>query len=720
VTAWTLLAVLAFRAETFELRVPGPPDSPARAVVVGVPLPRDRPAGRRVTVVDARGARVPSFRRPAFPGGAGGLRWSHVEFVGRPGKYRVRFDRSRSRSGREVPRGDPRVARAALTYRMSRETGPFPADVRVDGVPVLEPHGIGLAVRGTGLDSSGRPAGSLHAEHDGVAWTGYVASGITGSGEEALHWRVRTRVFPAERRFGFSVVVDPKGRLLSGGAGPPGVLVLRVRPRLRGTVAVRAAGRSAELGPEQEIAFGVSAAAEAWRTLDGRPDPVAEAPRGFAAVTTRGLRLEVELPRFAERRPKAVRITREAIEIELLDLGRWKAGAVRRFDVWLRFGDPRDPPGPLGPSPVVALLSPDAYRRHALARPLVPAGRLERAFDGVARRVIDLELEERRRRDVFGEWDYGDWPFFEGFGNLEFDTGYGWLLHVYRTADARALRLALDALRHWVDVDRVHSGGPLADQGLPRMHGKAHGSRVDLGHVWLDGILHGYLVTGDRFFAEAFHEAGAALVRRIEREGEERMRRERNAGWGLHALAAVVDARADPRAVASLVRLAGEVERALADGDGLPRLERDPRDPSRFRIAPWVTAGVLLTGLARAADRLDETALRLALGRSARALVREALDPRRPGIRASLGVDAASGEVVARGPLLLGDYAVFAAAGLAEAARVTGDRELARRARRLLAEALDDLARRRPKLDGRARSRILRNGPLALASLAGR
>jgi hypothetical protein len=360
------------------------------------------------------------------------------------------------------------------------------------------------------------------------------------------------------------------------------------------------------------------------------------------------------------------------------------------------------------------------YRAHAVDVPLPGPreGEAARRFDALAASLLDLHLEERRMQDAFGEWDFGDWPLGSGWGNLEYDTAFGFLLQFYRTGDPRWLEEATAGLDHWADVDRFAASGQPLWPGLPRVHGRRHGTIAELGHVWLDGVLHGFYLTGDPFLADAFRDTAAAVARAVEARSPESTSRERNAAWALHALAAAWEATREPRYLAAMRDLGSRILARIDPIRGFPRFDRiDPVPPSeeaRFRVSPPVTAGILVPALGRLHRAAPDAALRESIVRIMDWILDEATDAEIPGIRGSLQIREGDGETVRRGGFRRGDWALFACRGFACALEAGGDPRFAAEGRRQLASSIRYLEERRPSLDGRGRSRILLNAPFAL------
>ncbi|MFP4248233.1 MAG: hypothetical protein ACLFU7_01165 [Armatimonadota bacterium] len=151
-------------------------------------------------------------------------------------------------------------------------------------------------------------------------------------------------------------------------------------------------------------------------------------------------------------------------------------------------------------------------------------GRDFEAYDEVLSEAVDAHVEVREENDWFGLMNFGDW-FGErrlNWGNIEYDLQHAMLTQYFRTGDRRFFDLAEDAARHNADVDVVHfAAGQNAGPGNERRVGQAwvhsmghtggyypydymnmsiyaQGYAENEGHMWNQGNLEYWLLTGDR------------------------------------------------------------------------------------------------------------------------------------------------------------------------------------------------------------------------------
>ncbi len=719
--------------------------------VVGLPLPRGwRAATTGVTVRGPLGHDLPAHVRPALaersPAGQG-PRWIAVSFEGRPGaRGRLRLVTERASSSAApwaavdaLPDASERfhavhegrivrVQTERLSFRIDPEQGPLPIDLHLDGAPILPGEGLRLEWRRpagrVGLSTG--PPPRLKVEEVTPGHLTIHAEGRALASGRGLGYRLRISVPRAEPRMHLRLSVAPlphPGR--NGGSRTEGALVFVVQPALKLPVRGR-------LGRDEPIRLAPDRALTASLDEDGYAE-VAEAgggsmrsvPSGRAepssfpgGATLTGARHSVRLAvrHLAERYPKELRATARGIECTLLPEGsRWLADGARRFDATIDFApQPTAPPTDFRPVPVPATVDPAWYRGHAL--PWSLRARRDRSlalYEKLESRI--LRDAEAGRRRALGEWNFGDWPLFDGFGNLEFDTAAGYLLSFYRTGDGPRRARAEEGVLHWADVDCVRDRDDPAF-GLPRVHGTDHGVRVEPGHVWLDGAFHTAALTADPFLRESCEEAAQATVAhlstRLVREGE---RLERDVAWSLHSLSAVHEATGCPRAAAQLRDLSSTLLETLDPVTGLPAVERHThREITRYRSSPWLTLGVLVPGMLRAAETLASPELRRSAIDLAKAVRDLAIEPRGAGIRAFIRFGGPPGLEPERGPLRLGELSLFAARGLVEAGLVSGDARILREGRDLAHRSLEALVARRRPLDGRERARILLNAPHTL------
>ncbi len=151
-------------------------------------------------------------------------------------------------------------------------------------------------------------------------------------------------------------------------------------------------------------------------------------------------------------------------------------------------------------------------------------GRDFEAYDEVLSEAVDAHVEVREENDWFGLMNFGDWWGERGnnWGNIEYDLQHAMLTQYFRTGDRRFFNLAEEAARHNADVDVVHfAAGQKAGPGNERRVGQAwvhsmghtggyypydymdmsiyaQGYAENEGHMWNQGNLEYWLLTGDR------------------------------------------------------------------------------------------------------------------------------------------------------------------------------------------------------------------------------
>ncbi len=108
--------------------------------------------------------------------------------------------------------------------------------------------------------------------------------------------------------------------------------------------------------------------------------------------------------------------------------------------------------------------------------------------------------------DDCGLMNFGDWPY-TGRGvwvNLEYDADLGLYIHFVRTGDRGAFLRGRDASRHFLDRDTGWYTGDFRTQGANFPHNVAHFYPTGpAGHTYTLGLIHYYLLTGDRRALEA-------------------------------------------------------------------------------------------------------------------------------------------------------------------------------------------------------------------------
>jgi DUF1680 family protein len=125
------------------------------------------------------------------------------------------------------------------------------------------------------------------------------------------------------------------------------------------------------------------------------------------------------------------------------------------------------------------------------------------------------------------------------WANCEYDLAHTAFQQYLRSGNAAYFRRAVQAALHVRDVDTIHHSTVMPETvGGPHGHWTHHCvAPPNSGHVWSEGIVEHYWLTGDRRSLEVAEKLGDFLIRLVDR-GSHRGA-ERAAGWPLIALMGV-------------------------------------------------------------------------------------------------------------------------------------------------------------------------------------
>jgi len=204
--------------------------------------------------------------------------------------------------------------------------------------------------------------------------------------------------------------------------------------------------------------------------------------------------------------------------------------------------------------PVLLLPSPDYICRTGAFMDLTPEepGLME-AWGNYVRQGFEALEATRQRVREYSYMNFGDWYGERGvnWGNLEYDLQWGLLVHFAQSGDIRFWERAEQAARHSTGIDSVNAAPQPDKLGLQYVHCLGHTggfkmARVpdalywyesvgfDVGHMWTQGNLTMYCLTGDeRYSSPAWHLAdwlAGPYTRRLDRYVH------RNYGWAMIAL----------------------------------------------------------------------------------------------------------------------------------------------------------------------------------------
>jgi len=156
-----------------------------------------------------------------------------------------------------------------------------------------------------------------------------------------------------------------------------------------------------------------------------------------------------------------------------------------------------------------------AYGPHPLSPAVGRGGRRHPGYDALVRACLNREFEgrlglypSRERNDAYGFINFGDWLLSRYWASHEYDTTWGFLQQFYRTGDLELLDYVREAARHSYDIDFHHDADITTSKYPQTSHDKGnyhfqggdshgHTGEADPGHVFVDGLLNYYWLTGD-------------------------------------------------------------------------------------------------------------------------------------------------------------------------------------------------------------------------------
>lgn len=318
-----------------------------------------------------------------------------------------------------------------------------------------------------------------------------------------------------------------------------------------------------------------------------------------------------------------------------------------------------------------------------------------------------------------GYRDFGDYrTWFGHYANLEFDPVYGLTKRFLLTRRLDDVANAEIMARHWLRFDRATARDRGFPPGVPWVHGTDHRSEfIDKGHLWVDGILLLYFLSGE----EEFLEAALCIGRYLDSQRLKSKVPERCAAWSLMALTALVDAGYE-EFVAGMNEAAALINHRKT-GAGYFRFDTARVEDSECLAAnTWVTAGITMEALFRhfllTGDRRSHDSIVCA----GKWLKRSCRDPITGEWYQRLHYSMEDESLLKeRTGTVEKENRLFLALGLARAGQISRDRSMLRMARGLMTAGLEELEEDFPALSGRALSVVLRTAPEVMtASMEGR
>ncbi len=365
-------------------------------------------------------------------------------------------------------------------------------------------------------------------------------------------------------------------------------------------------------------------------------------------------------------------------------------------------------------------LAHDVRRRSLIFADRPTAGRNDALAD------LFLEVSQILQNRLWREWshwdgfmNYGDYRKSYGiWANQEYDPGFGLIKKFLWSNNGFDLEMARIALDHWLLFDRAAPGDPAASEGTPWIHGPDHRSRrTEPGHMWLDGLLAYYLLTGEKEYRDGAMKVGESLATAL--GGLKKTKLERNLAWTLVGLCALVEGGGERFETAMNQAAAWMRSRQLENGLMAFRETRIEEEKC-LSVNTWVTGGITVEALYRHYKVTgDERSFGSAV-RAMGALHRLARDTGKGIIYQTLVAAGSSGEIRSRKGRVSGGHAALFSLGAARAYEMTGEEKFRSCARSTLEKALLEIKQDIPEYVGEDLALILRSGPDVLAATTDR
>jgi hypothetical protein len=256
-------------------------------------------------------------------------------------------------------------------------------------------------------------------------------------------------------------------------------------------------------------------------------------------------------------------------------------------------------------------------------------------YDKIVDRMIDAVISTREDRKEYGFRNYGDWDYSSryerGWGNLEYDTAHGFLMHFARTGMASSKRKCVDyartALLHYREVDIIHQATDDRVLGAPVVHTTDHrrGGPTS-SHTWLQGLLEHYYMTGDVRSYEKAVGVGDYLLKDAYRYQGGNVA-PRVPGWLLIGLTAIYEATLDRKYMdAADFVIKNALESQRDNGAWVYPHSESPYEPYYMGGKAFMV-GILLTGLCMYHELTENEDVADAIVRGARWLIHESWSP---------------------------------------------------------------------------------------------
>ncbi|MDE2638709.1 MAG: hypothetical protein OXI30_20265 [Chloroflexota bacterium] len=348
-------------------------------------------------------------------------------------------------------------------------------------------------------------------------------------------------------------------------------------------------------------------------------------------------------------------------------------------------------------------------------------------YEELADLAIRSFYDDQEHYRAFGQVNFGDWYGESGWswGNNEYDPAYVGYTEFLRGGDPSWARWAADSARHLADVDTInyssdpsqiggqamHIAGHLGGYLPPFFRSKMRGTSAGPAHMWVEGPLLHYLMTGDEFVYDSLCKTKQWLIQN-QRLDHYEYKSARDSGWHLIHLTMLAAALDDPDCLNAARIIVERVLERQAPGGGWERVLGEPHCGCGFPRCQG-EAGfmvcILVSGLMRYHRLTSDAAVADSIIGGARWLIRETFDDASGYFRYTSCPNRSLG----------GNYQCtqWVMEGLAAAWELSGDREIGRQLKRGLATIGMYPARLSHMGVGKAMSQQMRYVPTILAAL---
>ena len=322
--------------------------------------------------------------------------------------------------------------------------------------------------------------------------------------------------------------------------------------------------------------------------------------RGYALATSPAATVGLSLRDMWQQHPNGFRVDAEGLQVDLWTSDRvpWVLGSdpplelaegeAKTHDVLLAFG----PAGACAEvdarlaafqAPLFAAATPAWYCASGVFGPVavqdaarfpeyeaavaaMDPGAMGHGRGGPWETLVRHTHEERDTYQRYGFRHFGDNPLIWGYqtkyrmwANCEYDVAHCAFTQFARSGDRRYLSRGGQAALHNRDTDVVHASREHPDWvGAPHGHWIDHTVRgPNLGHLWTEGLVEHYLLTGDERSLAVAGGIADYCVRFV--EGGWQGSGERTAGWPMIALLGAWHGSGEPRYLDAARRLKEEV-----------------------------------------------------------------------------------------------------------------------------------------------------------------